>query len=131
MKNEKKRPWTKDKLFKKVTAEVIRELPPPLRKALGTVQIVVQARPSQDHLSRSRLKQGDDLFGLFDGLSLKDWPIGQDRYQPDRVILFEENLKRYFPKKEALRRQIRITLIHELGHYFGFSEKELRDRGWA
>jgi predicted Zn-dependent protease with MMP-like domain len=118
-----------DPLFEKVIKEVLKELPPDLKAALATVQILVQEEPSPDQLKRSGLRAGDELFGLFDGLSLKDWPLGRDRQFPDRVILFKGSLQRYYPKREDLTREIRKTLIHELGHFFGFSEKELKDRG--
>ena len=118
-------------LFDRVIGEVLNELPEDLRQALATVQILVQARPSPDQLGRSRLKPGDDLFGLFEGLSLKEWSLGKERFFPDRIVLFEESLRRHYPREDDLEREIRKTLIHELGHFFGFSEKELRDRGWA
>ena len=118
-----------DPLFEKVINEVLKELPPDLKAALATVQILVQEEPGPDQLKRSGLKPGSELFGLFDGLSLKDWPLGSDRQFPDRVILFKGSLRRYYPKKEDLTREIRKTLIYELGHFFGFSEQELKDRG--
>ena len=120
-----------DGLFDQVIAEVLDELPADLRKALATVQILVQEKPDPGQLGRSRLKPGDDLFGLFEGLSLKEWSVGKERFFPDRIILFEESLKRHYPLREDLALEIRKTLIHELGHFFGFSEKELKDRGWA
>ena len=118
-----------DPLFKKVIRDTLLELPADLKAALATVEINVRDIPSAEQLKRSGLNAGDDLFGLFEGLSLKEWPLGQDRFFPDRITLFEEPLKRHYAGREELARQIRATLIHELGHYFGFSERELRDRG--
>ncbi len=120
-----------DPLFNKVIQQVLGELPPDLKAALGTVEIDVRDVPSPEQIHRSGLKPDNDLFGLFEGLSLKDWPIGRERYFPDRITLFEESLKRHYPQKQELALQIRTTLIHELGHYFGFSERELKDRGFG
>lgn len=128
-KAKKKAPRDKGRFFDQVIAKTLKELPPGLKRALGTVQIVVQKRPSADQLRRSGRAPGDDLLGLFDGLSLKDHPLGADRQFPDRIILFEESLRKSYPGREELARQVRITLVHELGHYFGFSEKELKSRG--
>jgi predicted Zn-dependent protease with MMP-like domain len=129
MANEEGKPG-EDKLFDQVILEVISELAPDLKAALGTVQILVQESPGSNPLKRGKRKSDDDLLGLFDGLSLKDWPAGMERNFPDRIILYKENLKRFYPKKADLKREIRKTLLHELGHFFGFSEKELRDRGY-
>jgi len=118
-----------DPLFRKVIRRVLKELPPDLKAALATVEIDVRRTPSAGQIQRSGLKPGDDLFGLFEGLSLKEWPLGRDRLFPDRITLFEEPLQRHYPKKEELARQIRTTLIHELGHFFGFDERDLKERG--
>ena len=120
-----------DPLFEKIVQQVLQELPPDLKAALATVEIDVRNAPSAEQIKRSGLKPGDDLFGLFEGLSLKVWPVGQERTFPDRITLFVEPLKRHYPQKEELARQIRATLIHELGHFFGFDEKELKERGFG
>lgn len=118
-----------DGLFERIIREVLAELPPDLKAALATVEIDVRDEPSAGQKTRSSLKPKDDLFGLFEGYSLKEIPPGQDRTFPDRITLFTGPLRRHFPQREELAREIRATLIHELGHFFGFSEKELRDRG--
>ena len=122
---------SKKQLFDRVVQQVLRDLPPDLRGALGTVQIVIQKKASSTQLRRSGVEKDAVLFGLFEGLSLKEWPLGMNRSFPDRIILYEEALRKSFPDPKELTRQVRITLVHELGHYFGFSERELSRRGWA
>ncbi len=107
-----------DPLFDRVIREVLQELPPDLRAALASVQIVVQEKP------------GGELLGLFEGVSLRESPLDEERLFPDRITLFEDNLKKSYDNRQELARQIRLTLLHELGHFFGFSEKELKDRGY-
>ena len=107
-----------DPLFDRVIREVLQELPPDLRAALASVQIVVQEKP------------GGELLGLFEGVSLRESPLHEERLFPDRITLFEDNLKKSYDNRQELARQIRLTLLHELGHFFGFSEKELKDRGY-
>ncbi len=107
-----------DPLFDRVIREVLQELPPDLRASLASVQIVVQEKP------------GGELLGLFEGVSLRESPLDEERLFPDRITLFEDNLKKSYDNRQELARQIRLTLLHELGHFFGFSEKELKDRGY-
>lgn len=107
-----------DPLFDRVIREVLQELTPDLRAALASVQIVVQEKP------------GGELLGLFEGVSLRESPLDEERLFPDRITLFEDNLKKSYDNRQELARQIRLTLLHELGHFFGFSEKELKDRGY-
>ena len=119
-----------DKLFDEVIRQVLDELSPDLKEALASVQIVVQAKPSPAQLRENRLKPDDDLLGLFEGYSLKDRPVGEDRYFPDRIILFEDSIKSCCTDRNELEQEIRKTLVHELGHFFGFDEKELKRRGY-
>jgi predicted Zn-dependent protease with MMP-like domain len=118
-------------LFQKVVDEVVAELPPDLLKAIGAVQVVVQEAPSKDQLERSGMAPGADLYGLFDGVALPDKQGDWDRTFPDRVILYRRPLEEDFPDPRDLRREIRTTLIHELGHFFGMDEDDLRERGYA
>ena len=121
----------KSDAFERVIRRVLRELPKDLKGALSTVAISVQKRPTPAMLRRSGLPLGTVLYGIFEGLDLKAAAAGEARLQADRIILFEEGLRRDFPKTSDLEREIRVTLLHELGHFFGFSEKELKARGWG
>jgi predicted Zn-dependent protease with MMP-like domain len=105
-------------------------LPSELKGALATVAISIQGRPTPALLKRLGLPQDSVLYGVFEGWDLRSLPVGEPRLGADRVILFEECLRRDFPGAKDLEREIRVTLIHELGHFFGFTEKELKARGW-
>lgn len=118
-----------DPLFDEVIRKTLEELPADLKAALATVEIVVKERPSAAQLKESGFGPDEDLFGLFEGYSLKELPLGADRHFPDRVSLFVEALKRHYPDRRVLAKEIRKTLVHELGHYFGFNEEELERRG--
>lgn len=124
---KKKNRSAQDKLFEETVARTIQELPRDLRQALSTVHILVQPRPGT---SPKKGTGGEEyLLGVFEGISLKEWPAEMDRWFPDRIILYQDNLETSYPDREELKREIRKTLLHELGHYFGFNEKELRERG--
>jgi predicted Zn-dependent protease with MMP-like domain len=119
-----------DPLFDEVIRQVLKELSPDLKEALASVQIVVLPRPTAEQLKENDQEPDDDLLGLFEGLSLKDQPVGEARVFPDRITLFEESLKDEFPNRRELAKEIRKTLLHELGHFFGFDEDELKRRGY-
>jgi len=116
--------------FDRVVQEVLKELPKDLRGALETVQIVVKESPTEVELGRAGLEAGEDLYGFFDGVSLPDKSASYPDPFPDRVVLFRRALLEDFPKAADLKREIRITLIHELGHFFGMDEDDLAARGY-
>jgi predicted Zn-dependent protease with MMP-like domain len=120
----------KQDAFEKVVREVLDELPKDLREALATVQIVVREAPEAEDLDKAGLDEEEDLYGYFDGVSLSDKSVQYPDPFPDRVVLFRRALTEDFPKAADLKREIRVTLIHELGHFFGMDEDDLAARGY-
>jgi predicted Zn-dependent protease with MMP-like domain len=120
----------KDVDFERILKETLASLPDDIRKALDTVQVVVQEWPSPEQLGNADMPPDDILYGLFEGVSLpeKTYPGGQ--FLPDRVVVFRGPLLEDFPDPGELREEIRLTLLHELGHYFGFTEEDLKKRGY-
>jgi predicted Zn-dependent protease with MMP-like domain len=71
--------------------------------------------------------QGRLLLGIFHGVpttkkSIFDLPTG-----PDHIVLYQKNIEAVCSSEAEVRHQIRQTLIHELGHYFGMDEEQLKD----
>ncbi len=62
-----------------------------------------------------------DLFGLWEA----------DEYLPDKITIFRRPLVESFPDEDELREEIRITVLHELAHYFGIDEDRLDELGYA
>jgi predicted Zn-dependent protease with MMP-like domain len=72
---------------------------------------------------------GTDLLGLFDGLAYNEEPAAQDA-TPPQIFLYLENILDYTEGDPALfREEIRLTYLHELGHYLGWDEDDLAARG--
>lgn len=94
-------------------------LPPEIAAALKNVAVVVEAENAQD----------PELFGLYEGIPLPE--RGDDAGSlPDRIAIYRLPLEDEFPDPQDLEREIRITVLHELGHYFGLDEDRLAELGY-
>lgn len=94
-------------------------LPPELAAALRNVAVVVENENAED----------PDLFGLYEGVPLPE--RGDDAGSlPDRIAIYRVPLEDEFPDPHDLEREIRITVLHELGHYFGLDEDRLAELGY-
>ncbi len=95
------------------------ELPPELAAALSNVAVVVEDENPED----------PDLFGLYHGVPL---PERGDMagLPPDTISIYRRPLEESFPDPEELREEIRITVLHELAHYFGLDEDRLAELGY-
>lgn len=110
-----------------IAAEILDNLPPDLRAEAETVLLEIVDRPTPEQAPQ----EGWRLLGLYEGVPLIARRANTTLLQPDRITLFQNALQTMARTEVELRAQIRKTLIHELGHFFGFDEAELEERGWG
>jgi predicted Zn-dependent protease with MMP-like domain len=109
-----------------VAEQALKELPERARKLIENVPILVVDLPARDEV-----EQGLDprLLGLFTGTAHSDSALLGGAPQGTQILLFRKNLERMALDADDLREQIRITLLHETGHFFGMSEEALAEVG--
>ena len=99
------------KAFDESVRRALDSLPAPIVAKLENVAIVVEDEDPED----------PDLFGV----------CREEPYMPVTIAIYRIPLEDEFPDREELEQEIRITVLHELGHYFGMDERELDDLGYA
>ena len=117
--------------FEEVVQEAFDMLPDRFRAAIDNVRVVVEPEPDpRVHLRRGR--GGGLLLGLYQGVPLSHRGTGYGVYPvvPDTITLFQKNIEVVAVTDDEIRRCIRDVLIHEIGHYFGMSEDEIRRAGY-
>ncbi len=104
------------------------ELPQELLDRLGNVAILIDERPSPEMAA-----DGIDerVLGLYHGVPLNRRSVSFGAPYADTIHLFRANLERVCPTREALIQRIRIVVLHETAHFFGYSEAQLRRMGLA
>src|SRR5262245_14217861 len=110
-----------------MATEILDKLPPDLRAEAETVLLEIADAPSREQAPHD----GRMLLGLYEGVPLIARHANTTLLQPDRITLFQNALQAMARTEIELRAQVRKTLIHELGHFFGFDEAELEERGWG
>ena len=129
--------------FDRLLERVLENLPAALRALLDESPLVVEDRPSRAVLEAMGLEQGDDLCGLHEGLARTERSVEFPQL-PDVITLYRRgivDLAGGWTEREedgarvggedAVREEIRVTLLHELGHHFGLDEDDLDRLGYA
>jgi predicted Zn-dependent protease with MMP-like domain len=117
--------------FEELVEEAVVEIPEPFRGHLENVEIVIEDSPSQSLLREMGLDpRRDTLFGLYQGVPLTERGANHAMVLPDRITIFYRPLVRSFSAPSALRREVRRTVIHEIGHFFGLDEEQIRRDGF-
>ena len=112
--------------FGELVQQALAGLPPPYARLAEEVSVVVEEEPPPEILKDLELDSADDLLGLYQGLSLAEESFfhagGQ---QPARIAIYRGPILRLCETAEEVRREIRDTVVHELGHHVGLSDDEM------
>lgn len=118
--------------FENLTQQIFDSLPEQFQHHLENVRIVIEDEPSRETMAKMRIRSAHSLLGLYEGVPLNRRGTGYGMYpvEPDKITLYKKNLERGARSVADIQSQIRDTLIHEIAHYYGMSEKEVRDAGY-
>jgi predicted Zn-dependent protease with MMP-like domain len=111
-----------------LAAQALDELPEEFAELLDTVAVVVEEEPSDEDLESVGIDPDDpdrdELLGLYHGVALPE----RDTYYsalPDRVVIYAGPIRRCCESRREAIDEIKKTVIHELGHYFGMEEDDM------
>jgi predicted Zn-dependent protease with MMP-like domain len=110
--------------FNQLVAEALDSLPAEFRQHIENVAVLVEDRPEQEPPSApgeaKRL-----LLGVFHGVPLTARSSFQSFTPPSEIVLYQKNIEAVCRSDDEIRQQVRYTVIHEFGHYFGMTEEQL------
>ncbi len=116
--------------FEDLVAQAVEELPDWVRERLENVAILVQPWPTAEQMRSAHVERGRMLLGLYEGVPLIRRGQGYGLVPPDRITLFQRPLEAIASSREELIERVQHTIVHEVGHHFGFSDERLRELGY-
>jgi predicted Zn-dependent protease with MMP-like domain len=114
-------------VFEQLVSEALDSLPEEFAQQMSNVEIVVEDEPPAEYLRG--LPRGHTLLGHYHGIPL----TSRGRYDgalPDKISIYRGPITRLFRNPEAIREQVRRTVIHEIAHHFGIDDDRLDELGW-
>jgi predicted Zn-dependent protease with MMP-like domain len=119
---------TDRRTFERVVADVVADLPEPFRARFENVAIVVAEWPEADAEVDGMAGDGDedtDLLGLYQGIPYGQRQTDYHLVLPDRITIYRGPILAATRTEAEAREEIRLTVLHEIGHYFGLGDDEL------
>lgn len=107
--------------FETMVSDGLDTLPDEMFEHLDNVIFLIEDKP----------EDGSSVLGTYDGFSLLERETYGFGEQPDRITLYRENLLAHCEDVDELRREIRITLVHEVAHFLGLTEERIHELGWG
>ena len=125
--------------FERIVVRALDGLAPEVVAMLDNVEIIVEDEPTAGQLALGRGypephesaadDDGETLFGLYEGVPLTRRGSDYHLVPPDRITIFRGPLERAYTSPQAIAREVRVTVMHELGHHLGFEENGLETLG--
>lgn len=113
--------------FEELVRRALGELPREFAERLENIAVVVEEEPDPDDLRAMGLdpeSDNDELFGLYQGVPLIERGSSYSEL-PDRIVIYRGPILRACETRQQVVHEVRDTVIHELGHYFGLDDEEM------
>lgn len=107
--------------FADLVQEIFDALPAAITDGLDNVGIAIEDAP----------ENGEDMLGLYEGTDITQRDVYGFGEMPDLISIYRLPLLNMCEDEEHLREEIEITLVHEIGHYYGIDDEELHRLGWG
>jgi predicted Zn-dependent protease with MMP-like domain len=123
--------------FDQLVDDVLAEMPPLVHELIERIPLHVEDYPSDDVMARTGVRRRHWLCGLFTGIPITNKSIEHSGTLPDVVTIYREGILAAARDRsggvpvDRLKDQIRITILHELAHFHGLGEEELRELGYG
>ena len=121
-------------VFERLVQKALDRLPDEFQKALRNVAVIIKDHPGPE----AAMEDGDPihdsngvLYGLYCGIPLPERTASDSGTAPDLIYLYQKSLEEDFPIEEDLIREVEVTVVHEIAHYFGFDEGTLEHYGYG
>ncbi len=116
--------------FETLVAEALESLPPFFQERMNNVEVLVSRWPTRAELRDADVPAGHTLLGLYHGIPLTERTSGYNLVPPDTITLYQGPIEEAADRDlDAIREQVRHTVIHEMAHHFGISDERLHELG--
>jgi predicted Zn-dependent protease with MMP-like domain len=112
------------KEFEKLVEQALAGLPRRFKKLLHNLAVIVEDNPPRD--MSSRRPSSSSLLGLYHGVPFKHRGSYYGNVPPDVIVIYQRPIERISSSEDEIRERVKEVVLHEIGHYFGLSEEELR-----
>ncbi len=112
--------------FDRLVADAWGRIPARFRRRMKNIALLVDEEPSAAQLARGRVPRGGTLLGLYEGRPLTTRSVFEPFAMPDRITIFQGPHERLAQDPAHLARMVEDTVWHEVAHYFGMDERQVR-----
>ncbi len=116
--------------FAELVDEALEDVPPQFRQYMENLAVEIRQRPTPELLKRLKVRGGRDLLGVYHGTALTDKSVEAPFEYPETIFIFQRSIEALCDTRRDVVEQVRVTVLHEIGHHFGMDEDDLEELGY-
>ena len=113
--------------FEKLTEEAMAQIPKKFKKFIENLAVIVEEKPSREIFEKTGSTPLSSILGHYHGVPLKHRGPYYGNIPPDVIVIYQKPIESICSTDEQIKKKVREVVFHEIGHYFGLSDKELRE----
>lgn len=113
--------------FEQLVEDAVTQIPKKFKKLLDNIAIIVEDNPSGDVYKKTGASRFSTILGTYHGVPYKHRGPYYGNIPPDVIVIYQKPIESICLSEKDIKKKIREVVLHEIGHYFGLSEKELQD----
>jgi predicted Zn-dependent protease with MMP-like domain len=117
--------------FSELVERALEGLPQPFADHVEEISVEIKDRPTRKQLHDLGMEEDELMLGLYVGSPFIDRSVLHSGQLPDRIFIFQEDVELASDSEADLVEQVRVTVLHELGHHFGMDEDQLDELGYG
>ncbi len=117
----------KKETFEKLVEEAMTMLPKKFKKYIDNLAVIVEEKPPAEVYRQTRSSPYSRILGLYHGIPFKHRGPYYGNLPPDVIVIYQEPIEEICNSEEEVKQKVKEVVFHEVGHYFGLSDEELRE----
>jgi predicted Zn-dependent protease with MMP-like domain len=113
--------------FEKLTEEALAQIPKKFKKLISNLVVLVEEKASREIFEKTGSTPLSSILGHYHGVPFKHRGPFYGNIPPDVIVIYQKPIESICSTEEEIKKKVREVVFHEIGHYFGLSEKELRE----
>lgn len=113
--------------FEKLAEEALAQIPKKFKKLISNLVVLVEEKASREIFEKTGATPLSSILGHYHGVPFKHRGPFYGNIPPDVIVIYQKPVESICSTEEEIKKKVREVVFHEIGHYFGLSEKELRE----
>ena len=113
--------------FEKLAEEALAQIPKKFKKLISNLAVLVEEKVSREIFEKTGSTPLSSILGHYHGVPFKHRGPFYGNISPDVIVIYQKSIESICSTEEEIKKKVREVVFHEIGHYFGLSDKELRE----